>query len=319
MQFREYVIRRVVYLVPVLLFISFLSFSLIFIAPGDTAEILLTSPDGGADKAAVEEFRVKMGLDQPLYIQYTAWLGRIMQGDFGYSYMSNRPVFETIMKAFENTLRLSALSLAITIVIAIPAGILAAVKHNTLIDDLSRFGALLGVSIPSFWQAYLMILLFAVYLDWLPAAGTGTGTGCDLEYMILPALVLGTGSAAVIMRMMRSGMLDEMGMDYIRTARSKGLPERTVILRHALKNALIPVVTMIGLSIGFMLNGSVVVETIFGWPGIGRLVVDSIYAHDYPMIQGSILFVALIFVVVNFTVDIIYTWLNPGITYEKNW
>lgn len=316
MQIREYVLRRLLYLVPTLLVISALSFSLIHIAPGDPAEILMTSPTGGADEKTVEEFRVKMGLDQPIHIQYYSWLQKAVHGDFGYSYMTNRLVFKTIIDAFKNTLKLSALSLAIALIIAIPVGILAALKYNTISDDLSRLGALIGVSIPNFWQAYLLILFFSVFLQWLPAAGLGEGG--DIRHMILPALTMGTSSAAVIMRMMRSSMLEVMEMDYIRTARSKGLSERTVIMKHAMKNALLPVVTMIGLSIGFMLNGSVIVETIFGWPGIGRLVVESIYSRDYPMIQGSILFVAMIFVVANFLVDIIYTWLNPRITYERN-
>nr|WP_305063917.1 nickel ABC transporter permease [Methanococcoides sp.] len=313
---RGYVLRRLLYLVPSLLFISILSFSLIYIAPGDPAEILMTSPLGGADEKAVEEFRVKMGLDQPLHIQYYLWLEKAVHGDFGYSYMTNRLVLETIIDAFKNTLKLSALSLAIALIIAIPVGILAALKYNTISDDLSRFVSLIGVSIPNFWQAYLLILFFSVFLQWLPAAGIGEGG--DIRHMILPALTMGTSSAAVIMRMMRSSMLEVMEMDYIRTARSKGLSELTVIMKHAMKNALIPVVTMIGLSIGFMLNGSMIVETIFGWPGIGRLVVESIYSRDYPMIQGSILFVAMVFVVANFLVDILYTWLNPRITYERN-
>lgn len=313
-QFGIYVLKKALYLAPVLLFISFLSFSLIYIAPGDPAEILLTSPNGAADEKAVAEFTEKMGLDQPLAVQYASWLGRVLHGDLGYSYMTERSVFDTIVRAFANTLKLSVLSMAVATAIAIPAGILAAVKHNTIIDDLSRFGALIGVAIPNFWQAYIFIFVFAVFLKWLPP--TGFGDGGDLAHMILPALVLGTGSTAVMMRMTRSSMLEEIGKDYTRTARAKGLPERIVILRHVLKNALIPVVTVIGLSVGFMLNGSVVVESIFGWPGIGDLMVESIYSRDYPMIQGTILFVALIFVGVNFLVDIIYAWLNPRITYD---
>ncbi|ADN35655.1 binding-protein-dependent transport systems inner membrane component [Methanolacinia petrolearia DSM 11571] len=312
---REYFIRRLLYMVPVLLFISFLSFSLIYIAPGDPAEIMMTSPGGGVNEEAVEAFRVAHGLDQPLYVQYFNWLGNAVTGDFGYSYMSEQPVFETVLNAFGNTLTLAVLGLIIALAIAIPAGILSAVKHNTIVDSICRFFALIGVSIPNFWQAYLMIVIFSVILHWLPASGFGHGT--DISYMILPALVLGTSSAAVIMRMTRSSMLEVMGKDYITTARAKGLPEKTVITRHALKNSLIPVITVTGLTIGFLLNGSVIVETIFGWPGIGNLVVNSILSHDYMMVQGTILFVAIIYLAVNFVVDIVYVWANPEIRYER--
>jgi peptide/nickel transport system permease protein len=312
---KEYFIRRLLYLVPVLLFISFLSFSLIYIAPGDPAEIMMTSPGGGVNEEAVEAFRIAHGLDQPLYVQYFNWLKNAVTGDFGYSYMSEQPVFETVLNAFGNTLTLAVLGLIIALAIAIPAGILSAVKHNTIIDSICRFFALIGVSIPNFWQAYLMIVIFSVMLHWLPASGFGHGT--DISYMILPALVLGTSSAAVIMRMTRSSMLEVMGKDYITTARAKGLPEKTVITRHALKNSLIPVITVTGLTIGFLLNGSVIVETIFGWPGIGNLVVNSILSHDYLMVQGTILFVAIIYLAVNFVVDIVYVWANPEIRYER--
>lgn len=312
---KEYFIRRLIYIVPVLLFISFLSFSLIYIAPGDPAEIMMTSPGGGMNDEAVEAFRIAHGLDQPLYVQYFSWLKNAVTGDFGYSYMSEQPVFDTVLNAFGNTLTLAVLGLIIALVIAIPAGILSAVKHNTIIDSICRFFALIGVSIPNFWQAYLMIVVFSVMLHWLPASGFGYGT--DISYMILPAIVLGTSSAAVIMRMTRSSMLDVMGKEYITTAKAKGLPEKTVILRHALKNSLIPVITVTGLTIGFLLNGSVIVETIFGWPGIGNLVVNSILSHDYMMVQGTILFVAIIYLAVNFVVDIIYVWANPEIRYER--
>ncbi|WP_421908636.1 nickel ABC transporter permease [Methanolacinia petrolearia] len=312
---REYFIRRLLYMVPVLLFISFLSFSLIYIAPGDPAEIMMTIPGGGVNEEAVKAFRVAHGLDQPLYVLYFNWLGNAVTGDFGYSYMSEQPVFETVMNAFGNTLTLAVLGLIIALAIAIPAGILSAVKHNTIVDSICRFFALIGVSIPNFWQAYLMIVIFSVILHWLPASGFGHGT--DISYMILPALVLGTSAAAVIMRMTRSSMLEVMGMEYITTARAKGLPEKTVITRHALKNSLIPVITVTGLTIGFLLNGSVIVETIFGWPGIGNLVVNSILSHDYMMVQGTILFVAIIYLAVNFVVDIVYVWANPEIRYER--
>ncbi|MFP4655286.1 MAG: nickel ABC transporter permease [Methanohalobium sp.] len=311
----NYVIRRLLFLIPVLLVISVISFSIIYIIPGDTAEILLTSPSGGSDQKAVEEFRKEMGLDEPLYIQYFNWLGNVLHGNLGYSYMTDRPVFETIFDKFTSTLRLSVVSLIISLLIAVPGGILAALKHDTWVDDLSRFTSLIGISMPNFWLGFLLIIVFSITFDWLPVGGYGDG---GLQYMLLPAIALGTSSAAVIMRLMRSSMIEIMEQDYVRAARARGLSELSVVGKHALKNALIPVVTMIGLNFGYLLNGSVVVETVFNWPGIGTLVVDSIENRDYPMVQGSLLFIALLFVTVNFMVDLSYAYLNPKIRYEKD-
>ena len=298
-----------------MLLVSVISFSLIFLAPGDPAVVLLTSPEGSPSQEAIEKFKVRMGMDQPVYIQYLNWLNRLIHGDLGYSYISNQPVADRIMRCFQATLKLSILSMIISLVISIPLGIIAAVRSNTIIDDFCRLGALIGVSIPNFWQAFIFIMIFSIYLDWLPVAGYGHGG--DLMHMILPATVLGTSSAAMTTRLMRSSLLEAMNQDYITTARAKGLPERVVIGRHALRNALIPVVTMLALSFGFLLNGSVVIEWIFGWPGIGGLVVDSIYKRDYTMIQGSVLFIAAIFVTLNLIVDISYTYLDPRIRYDE--
>jgi len=311
-----YVLKRIICLIPILLFISIISFSLVFLSPGDPAEILMTGPMGMVDKVSVEEFREKMGLDQPVYIQYLSWMGRILHGDLGYSYMSNQNVGEAIAGAFCNTLILSVVSLALALALALPLGIISALKKNSYIDAFTRLIALGGVSIPNFWMAYILIFIFAVVLHWFPASGWSKGD--DLSCMILPAITLGTSSAAILMRVTRSSLLEVLNLDYIRTARAKGLSEKSIILRHALRNALIPVITMVGLSAGFLLNGSVVVETIFGWPGIGNLVVESIYSRDYPIIQGSILFIALLFVSINLLVDIIYLLVNPRITYDPN-
>jgi peptide/nickel transport system permease protein len=310
-----YISKRILLIVPALLFVSIISFSMVYLAPGDPAEVLLMSPDGSPSPEAIDAFRVRMGLDQPIHVQYLRWLDNVVHGDLGYSYMSEQPVTGAIMKSFRATLKLSVVSMIISIIVSLPLGILAALKQNTIIDDLCRLGALIGVSIPNFWQAFLLILFFSVYLDWLPVAGYGNGG--DLEHMILPAITLGTSSAAVTARLMRSSLLEALSQDYIITARAKGLPERVVIGKHALKNALIPVVTMLGLNLGCLLNGAVVVEWIFGWPGIGDLVVDSIYKRDYTVIQGSILFIAVIFVTLNLIVDISYTYLNPRIRYES--
>jgi len=310
----NYIIKRLILLIPILFLVTLISFSLLFIIPGDPAETILTGPGGGADPKAVEEFRIKMGLDKPIYIQYFTWLNDILHGNLGYSYLSKQPVLDQILSSFQATLKLAIVSMIISLMISIPIGIISAIKQYSAIDNVSMAGALLGVSMPNFWQGLLLILLFAVTLGWLPVAGYGDHG--DLEHMILPAITLGTSSAAITTRLMRSTMLETINQDYIQAARAKGLSERVVIGKHALKNALIPVVTMIGLNFAYLLDGSVVVETIFAWPGIGLLMVESIYLRDYPMIQGCILFVAIIFIFVNLMVDILYTYLDPRIRYE---
>ncbi|MCD4809578.1 MAG: ABC transporter permease, partial [Methanosarcinales archaeon] len=223
-------------------------------------------------------------------------------------------VFDHIKQAFGATFKLSVVSLIISLAISIPLGIISAIKQNSPVDVACMVGASLGVSMPNFWLGLLLMLLFGVYLHWLPVAGYGDGG--DLEHILLPAITLGTGSAAITARLMRSSMLEALGQDYIQTARAKGVSERIVIGKHALKNALIPVVTMVGLNFGYLLNGSIVVETIFGWPGIGRLTIDSINMRDYMMVQGCIVFVAILFVVINLLVDISYRYIDPRIRYE---
>ena len=310
----DYILKRMLQLIPALLIVSVVSFSIIYFAPGDPAETLCTGPDGNANPKSVEEFRIKMGLDKPLHTQYLIWLNNVLHGDFGYSYMSGNPVFDHIKRAFGATFKLSVVSLIISLAISIPLGIISAIKQNSPVDVACMVGASLGVSMPNFWLGLLLMLLFGVYLGWLPVAGYGDGG--DLEHILLPAITLGTGSAAITARLMRSSMLEALGQDYIQTARAKGVSERIVIGKHALKNALIPVVTMVGLNFGYLLNGSIVVETIFGWPGIGRLTIDSINMRDYMMVQGCIVFVAILFVVINLLVDISYRYIDPRIRYE---
>ncbi|OEU75020.1 MAG: glutathione ABC transporter permease GsiC [Desulfuromonadales bacterium C00003107] len=310
----DYILKRILQLIPVLLLVSVVSFSIIYFAPGDPAETLCTGPDGSVNPESVEKFRNKMGLDKPLHIQYLIWLNNLLHGDLGYSYRSQKPVFNHIKTAFRATFKLSVVSLFLSLAIAIPLGIISAIKQNSPLDVSCMVGASLGVSMPNFWLGLLLMLLFGIYLDLLPVAGYGDGG--DLEHIILPAITLGTGSAAVTARLIRSSMLEALGQDYIQTARAKGVSERVVIGKHALKNALIPVVTMVGLNFGYLLNGSVVVETIFGWPGLGRLIIDSIDMRDYMMIQGCMVFVTLLFVLVNLIVDISYRYIDPRIRYE---
>lgn len=309
----EFITRRLLLLLPVLLLVSVISFSIIYISPGDTAENALTNPGGGVDQRAVEEFRAKTGLDDPIHIQYIHWMGRIIHGDLGKSYMTGEDVSKAIFRCFKVTLKLAVISMLVSLIIAIPLGILSALKKGTAIDDVCRFFALAGVSMPNFWQAYLLIIVFALTLKVLPSSGYGDG---GIANILLPAITLGTGYAAVTMRLMRASMIDVMQQDYIRAARAKGVPEYMIVLKHALKNSLIPVVTVAGLNFGYLLNGSVIVETIFSWPGIGNLIVSSILSKDYPMIQGCVLFIAVIFVLINFAVDMSYAYLNPKIRYE---
>jgi peptide/nickel transport system permease protein len=309
----EFITRRLLLLLPVLLLISVISFSIIYISPGDTAENALMNPGGGVDQKAVEEFRFKTGLDEPVYIQYINWVSKVLHGDLGQSYMTGEAVSEAIFRCFKVTLKLAIISMLVSLIIAIPLGIFSALKKGTITDDTCRLLALAGVSMPNFWQAYLLIIVFALTLKVLPSSGYGDGS---LNYILLPAITLGTGYAAVTMRLMRSSMLDVLQQDYIRAARAKGVPEYMIILKHALKNSLMPVVTVAGLNFGYLLNGSVIVETIFSWPGIGNLIISSILSKDYPMIQGCVLFIAVIFVLVNFAVDISYSFLNPKIRYE---
>jgi peptide/nickel transport system permease protein len=310
----DYIIKRFFQLIPTLLLISVASFSIIYFIPGDPAEIHCTGPDGSSNLKAAEEFRIKMGLDKTLYLQYIIWLNNILHGDFGYSYRYEKPIFNEILTKFKATLKLSIISLVVSLIISIPLGIISAIKQNTFIDIASMIGASLGVSMPNYWLGPLLMLLFGVYLHWLPVAGFGEGG--DLEHIILPAITVGTGSAAVTARLMRSSLVEALGQDYIRTAYAKGVSERLVISKHALKNALIPVVTMIGLNFCYLLNGSIVVETIFGWPGIGRLIVEAIYMKDFMTVQGCMLFIPFLYIAVNLVVDISYRYLDPRIRYE---
>ncbi|AEH60089.1 binding-protein-dependent transport systems inner membrane component [Methanosalsum zhilinae DSM 4017] len=312
----NYVLRRILFLIPTLLLVSVLSFSIIHFAPGDPAELLMTGPDGIADPVAVKEFSEKMGFDRPFHVQYGIWLKQVISGDLGYSYMTGQPVAEAITHKFAATFKLAVLSMFFALLIAVPGGIIAALGRDTWKDDISRFISLIGVSVPNFWQSYIMILVFALILDMFPVGGYGESG--ELKFMILPAITLGTASAAVLMRLVRSSLLDVLDQDYIRAARARGIPEHIIIGKYGLKNAFIPVITMLGLSFGYLLNGSVVVETVFAWPGIGNLMVNSIYDRDYPMIQGTLLFVATIFVVVNLLVDISYAYLDPRWRYDEN-
>lgn len=291
--------------------VSIITFGLINLAPGDPAELILRY--GGVEPAreAVEALREELGLNDPLYIQYGRWLWNMFHLDLGKSFRTGQPVAEEILSRFPATLELAGAALAFMILIALPAGILSALYRHAFIDHLSRIFALFGASLPGFWLGLMLIFFFAVKLELLPVMGRG-----EPQQLVLPAITLGFGLAAVYARILRAGMLDVLGQDYIRVARAKGLKEKWVIGRHALKNALLPAVTLLGMSFGHLLGGAVVVETIFAWPGVGQFAVESIFNRDYPVIQGYALFMAVIFVLANILVDISYVILDPRIRLE---
>lgn len=309
-----YITRRLGLLVIVALGVTVMTFALMNAAPGDPAEMVAIARYGLENLTAedVERIRISEGLDAPLWVQYGHWLGHILKGDFGRSLVTGDPVGQEIWGRAPATMLLALASLAVSLLIALPAGVIAAARQNSRLDYLTMTGALLGASMPNFWLALLLILLFAVRLGWLPVFGYG-----GLRHLVLPAVTLGTGLAAVTTRLTRSSMLEVLRQDYITTARAKGLGEGKIISRHALKNAFIPIVTVVGLQLGHLLEGTVIVESIFGWPGLGKLLVDSIYACDFALIQACVLLFAGIFVLINLAVDILYVYLDPRIRYGK--
>lgn len=304
----RYVMKRIFMLLPVLLGVSLVSFSLLHLVPGDPAEILAGEE---ANPEFIKALRQEYGLDQPLYLQYFHFLSHIVRGDFGISIRNREPVINLLKERFFFTVQLSFISILIAGLIGLLAGIISSTKQYSLFDHISMIGALFGISMPIFWFGLLLMLVFSVYLRWFPAGGTGT-----IMHLILPAIALGASGSAVIARMTRASMLEVIRQDYIRTARANGLREFIVIHKHALKNAMIPVVTVFGLEFGYMLGGAVLTETVFSLPGIGRLMVEGIFQRDYPIVQGAMLLVATTFVLVNLLTDIAYAFFDPKIRYE---
>jgi peptide/nickel transport system permease protein len=297
------------YLVPVWIGISLVAFLLTNLTPGDPARLALQRELGRqpttGETAALHD---RLGLDDPIPIRYVRWLGDALTGDLGLSYRTGKPVLESLAERFPTTLQIAGLGLLLAIVIAIPLGVLAAVYQRSPIDHLSRVLALLGAAMPSYWVAYLLILLLSVKLGLLPVAGSQTW-----QHAVMPALTLGIGGSASLMRLTRSETLETLHQDYIRTARAKGLRRRTLLLRHALRNTMIPITTVLGMRFAGMLGGAVIVETIFSWPGIGKLVVDAIFDRDYPMIQGFVIFMGTAFLLINLIVDLGYGLIDPRI------
>lgn len=301
--------RRLVGALAVWLLVSFLAFSLGALAPGDPAEIMLLRRTGEPPaELEVQQLRHQLGLDRPFLVRYAGWLLAATHGDFGRSYRSGQPVLSELRARFPATLALALSALAIGLVIAVPLAVVSAVARDSALDHGARVLALTGVSMPSYWLGYVLILVFAVTFGLLPVSGAG-----DLRHLVLPALTLGLGSAASVTRLLRSNLLDELGADYVRTARAKGLSTLRVLTRHALRNALNPVVTISALRFGRLLGEAVIVETVFAWPGVGRWMVESISDRDYPAIQGFVLYIATVFIFVNVAVDFGYRVLDPRV------
>lgn len=305
-----YVRRRLVRAIPVIIGVMTLVFFMIHLLPGDPAEEI-ASAGVGATPEQIEAIRVRLGLDRPLYEQYWSFVKRTARGDLGRSIYRNQPVSTMIRDRVGATFQLTVAGIGVAILIGVPLGILAAVRQNTWLDSISMTVALTGVAMPSFWLGLLLIWLFAVRLNWVPVIG-----GSGLKGLILPAFTLGFGAAAIIARLVRSSMLEVLRQDYMQTARAKGLANRVVIINHGLKNALIPVITIIGLQFGNLLGGAVVIETVFARQGIGRMAVDGILTKDFPVVQGTVLFAAFVYVTVNLTVDLLYSVIDPRIRYD---
>jgi len=308
------VARRLIILPALLFGISIISFALLNFAPGDPAEIILRRQNPGEPPVpeAIRALRQQLGLDAPLPLRYGRWLFGVIRGDLGESYRSGTPIANELVKRFPATIMLALASLALSVAASVPLGVVAALWRGSLLDALSRLLALLGAAVPSYVLALLLMLFIAVKLNWLPAIGYGSP-----KNLILPAIALAAGGSAQLMRLTRASMLEVLQQDYMRTARSKGLKERYVVVVHGLKNGLLPVVTMLGINLGHLLGGTVIVETIFGWPGVGRYAVESILQRDYPVVQGFVLYMAVIFLLANLAVDLTYRWLDPRLHFGR--
>jgi peptide/nickel transport system permease protein len=310
--------RRLLHLAPVLLGVSVIVFMVLHLAPGDPAEVMLGA---NANKEDLDRLRTQLGLDQPLHVQYFTWISHVARGDLGRSLWMKRPVLGEVLERFKATILLTGSALLLSTLGGLALGIASATRANSLLDRLSGVASLFGASMPVFWLGIVLMVIFSLWLGWLPASGMyapygGGGLGDLLAHLVLPAVTLAAASVTIIARLTRATMLETLGQDYVRTARAKGLGERTVVWRHALKNALIPIVTVVGVQAGYLLGGAVLTETVFAWPGVGTLVIQGILARDMPLVQGGVLVIALSFVLVNLLVDTLYAWLDPRIKFQ---
>ena len=318
----RYIAQRIWQLIPVLILVSIAVFLIVRLIPGDPVLVMMgVDPE---ERSRISEIQYhamqqQLGLDRPIYVQYFNWVSRIVQGDMGMSLRSRRPIFEVIFERYPATIYLAVIALLTGVIIAIPAGVIAAIRQNTGADYVAMGFALWGIAMPNFWLALMLIVLFSLHLGWLPSIGYANPLEAPwrfLQHACLPAIVMGTDLAAPLTRYIRAEMLEQLKQDYVRTAWAKGLPSRMVIVRHAFKNSLIAAVTVVGLQTARLLGGSTIVETVFSWPGIGRLLIEGIYSRDYPVVQGSVLLIAVTYVFINLFVDIAYKWLDPRIKLE---
>lgn len=332
----RYIIRRVLTIIPVMLGVSLLVFGFLRLIPGDPAQVMLGER---ATPESIAQVREQLGLSRPIYEQYFIFVGNALRGDLGRSVLRGEPVTQEIIRRFPATIELALCAILIALIVGIPAGIISAVRRGSLWDAGSMLLALTGVSMPIFWLGLMLVLLFSVTLHLLPTGGRIEAASNftpitnlllldsilkadvgmfvqTLRHLALPAIALGSIPMAIIARMTRSSMLEVLSQDYIRTAQAKGLKERAVIINHALRNAWLPVITVVGLQVGRLLSGAILTETVFSWPGIGRWLIDAIYARDYPIVQGVTLFIALVFVGVNLLVDVLYAWVDPRVKFD---
>jgi len=312
----KYAVKRIIYIIPTLALVALMVFLLIHMIPGDPALVILGSD---ATPEEVELLRNALGLNEPFYKQLLMWIGQIIQGDLGVSIQTDVPVIESIMERFPVTLMLTSMALVFSIIISLPSGIMAAVRHNTRSDYIFMIGTIIGVSVPGFWLGLVALLIFSFKLGWFPSTGyvaIWEDLWPGLRYMLLPSISLGLFMAAVVARMVRSSMLEVLRLEYVTHARAKGLGEWKVIIKHALKNAFAPTLTTIGTQYGMLLGGAVVTETVFSLPGLGKYIVVAINMRDYPVVQGSILFIAVVYVLINLIVDLLYGFFDPRIEYQ---
>lgn len=306
----KYVLKRFAMLIPVLIGVTFIVFFIMALTPGDPVKIILGD---NATAQSIEMMREELGLNDPLIVRYARYLGGLLKGDLGTSYSNQLSVKDQILDRFPNTLILATAGIVVSLIIGIPIGIISAKKQYTWIDNTSMIAALIGVSMPAFWFGLILVIVFGLKLGWLPSQGMGHGVAGVLKSLILPAVTLGAGSAAMVTRMTRSSMLEVVRQDYVDTARAKGVKEFTITIKHMLKNALIPIITVVGLQFGHLLGGAVLTETVFSWPGLGRFVVEAIKKKDTPTVLGTVIFLSVAFSIVNLLIDIIYAYVDPRI------
>jgi peptide/nickel transport system permease protein len=316
----NYIIRRLLLVLPVTFGVLVTVFLVLHMAPGDPVMLLLNPAEASVEMTQEDYDRIRhrLGLDRPLYVQFADYVWHALQLDFGDSFLSGRPIFPELMRRLPNTIELGLFSLFLAYLIAIPAGVIAAIRPYSIIDTLSMGGALWGVSMPGFWLAYILIMVFALHFRVLPPTGRGgpIWTIPGFKSILMPAFVLAVGPAAAVTRLMRSELIEVMQQDYIKSARAKGLRETAVILRHGLKNALIPVLTMLGMQVGLLVAGSVIIETVFAWPGVGYYMVTAIWQRDYPVVQSAVLVIAVSVILGNLLSDILYAYVDPRIRYD---